>query len=1221
MKFSYIILFFHSPLFFLTYLWSNQSIILESNNSGLESNKSLHIPKEILGLEKIRLFDGSELTGELISLDENQNLFWENQSVSKPISFDYKSVANILFNQVPLPSEQIPHHYKSLTLYFRNGDKLSCKFEQLTKDHLFIETGFAGSIKIPLSAIQKLEFLPASYSTLYDSSFGFENWKKSNSKSWIFEEGDFVSSFSGSLGMSLPKKEAIEIQFKAEWERSFYLAIRLFSDSDGSTYGNVGYHLSFSNNRLNLQVNKRRKGRIIRETIGSIMVDDLMKEKEARFKILGHRSKKEFIIYVNNQQIARWKDSTEDFYPDQNGILFINQGGNSYIRLKEVNISGWNKSFFPPENSKRNALEHSNHVVLENGDSTFVTSITGDKESISMSTKRGTFNVPILRVRNITFSNPKEKLLELETSEQIILSQSLGHLSCKLLSVSKNQLWGYSPSFGDFKLSLSTIRQIKCNQHLLRRNKYLDGLNEVKKALDMQRPELAISNLESLPFAQRSWYWHRLSFLARSMLSEEILSFTPHPNKNLASASFAGNADTILSTSKQGEYALWSGHAKLASGSFSNPDKTPIEIGRFLNEEQYSVNLSHPYWLSETEVTEAQFKAVTSHMLGPEKNGSLPIVCNWFEAQKFCNQLNQLEKPPNGYIWRLPTEAEWEYACRAGSEGPFCNSKFSVLNNDESKYEEHLMKYGWFAKNSNGMIHPVKQKLSNSFGLYDMHGNVWEWCLDSAMTDKSMLLSTRVPGVINPYSSRGDWRILRGGCYDLKFDRCRSSYRGANAPTVVNGDRGFRIALGLNLNEEQNSSKNIISKEIIKLDKFDLKFLPINSKPFLKGSPSNLTAPKAVTNFTGDKLFTGSIEGNFGTTDFSGLPIQQINDLNSTITSIFSSSDDQWVIAGCKDGSIHLFSGNSFVHKHTLHDHEFPITSVSISPEGKRFSTSSLDGRINSYTLPDCTPEWSVSAKDHNTSFDYIEYNSIGTKLLSSGVGSTPKLFEAKNGKEIKLNPFPYKETIKSRFLKNGESFASLNKSGMLIFTETSNGLIYKIVRLPLQNLFDFDFSRYGKKMIISTKEGTCSIRKTPINDTLCIKSAENNTVFSPDYFFALAKKTEPSERRLSKFLSNFDFPTDNGLNQKGCKTSPNGKLVLTTLDGALRLWDLETETWITTLGDKFITPFEDCAFSPKGTMVTGKLKTNEFLIYLTANQATINPADINPRSEIETWF
>jgi len=92
-------------------------------------------------------------------------------------------------------------------------------------------------------------------------------------------------------------------------------------------------------------------------------------------------------------------------------------------------------------------------------------------------------------------------------------------------------------------------------------------------------------------------------------------------------------------------------------------------------------------------------------------------------------------------------------------------------------------------------------------------------------------------------------------------------------------------------------------------------------------------------------------------------------------------------------------------------------------------------------------------------------------------------------------------------------------------------------------------------------------------------------------------------------------------LNQKGCKTSPNGKLVLTSLDGALRLWDLETEIWITTLGDKFVTPFKDCAFSHEGNMIAGKLKTNEFLIYLTADKSTIDPANKKPYSEVETWF
>ena len=541
MKFSYIILFFHSPLFFLTYLWSNQSIILESNNSGLESNQSLHIPKEILGLEKIRLFDGSELTGELISLDENQNLFWENQSVSKPISFDYKSVANILFNQVPLPSEQIPHHYKSLTLYFRNGDKLSCKFEQLTKDHLFIETGFAGSIKIPLSAIQKLEFLPASYSTLYDSSFGFENWKKSNSKSWIIEDTDFVSVFSGSIGTTLPKKDAIEIEFEAQWERSFYLAMRIFSDSDGSTYGNEGYHLSFSNNRLNLQVNKRKKGRIVRETIGTLMLDDMMKEKKAHVHVLAHRQNKEFIIFINEKQVAHWKDSIEDFQPTGNGILLINQGGNSYIRLKQLNVSGWDGSFFPAQKKDIISQKKVEYVVMNNGDSTPVSSIIGKDDLFSIETKRGTFDLPRKRIRNINFPEISNQHSTEPQPEHILLNQSLGQLSFKLQSISESTLVGLHPSFGKFILPLKRIKYMKCNLHLLRLRKYLIALNSAKKALDEQQPEIALSILEQLDPPLRSWYWKRLTFIAKSMKAEEILSFSPHKDQTLASATFAGN--------------------------------------------------------------------------------------------------------------------------------------------------------------------------------------------------------------------------------------------------------------------------------------------------------------------------------------------------------------------------------------------------------------------------------------------------------------------------------------------------------------------------------------------------------------------------------------------------------------------------------------------------------------------------------------------------------
>ena len=233
--------------------------------------------------------------------------------------------------------------------------------------------------------------------------------------------------------------------------------------------------------------------------------------------------------------VARWKDSAQDFQPDQNGILFINQGGNSYIRLKEVNISGWNGTFFPSEERENNQTAKTNYLVFNNGDSTPVSSITGKEQTFTASTKRGSFSIPLNRIRHIFFASSEQKLSTTETNEQLLLSQSLGQISFRLKSITKQNLIGVHPYFGDFTLNLDICRQLKCNQRLVRRIKYLEGLVKVQEALNIQEPDKALSILEQLSSPQRSWYWNRLSFLAQSMQSEEILSFTPHPEAGLLS--------------------------------------------------------------------------------------------------------------------------------------------------------------------------------------------------------------------------------------------------------------------------------------------------------------------------------------------------------------------------------------------------------------------------------------------------------------------------------------------------------------------------------------------------------------------------------------------------------------------------------------------------------------------------------------------------------------
>jgi len=162
----------------------------------------------------------------------------------------------------------------------------------------------------------------------------------------------------------------------------------------------------------------------------------------------------------------------------------------------------------------------------------------------------------------------------------------------------------------------------------------------------------------------------------------------------------------------------------------------------------HEVTLTKAFWLGRTEVTQAQWEAVMGGNPSAFKGKDLPVEnVSWYEAMKFCGNLNAKGLLPAGWKWALPTEAQWEYACRAGTTGDWVSD---------------CGKVAWYADNSGSKTHPVATKKANAWGLHDMHGNVGEWCADWYCRDYPMGAVTDPQGI-----DLGKVRVFHGGSWDL----------------------------------------------------------------------------------------------------------------------------------------------------------------------------------------------------------------------------------------------------------------------------------------------------------------------------------------------------------------------------------------------------------------------------------------------------------------------
>jgi formylglycine-generating enzyme required for sulfatase activity/serine/threonine protein kinase len=222
---------------------------------------------------------------------------------------------------------------------------------------------------------------------------------------------------------------------------------------------------------------------------------------------------------------------------------------------------------------------------------------------------------------------------------------------------------------------------------------------------------------------------------------------------------------------------------------------------------QHRVRITKPFYLGTYLVTQGEYQRVMGvnpsefsatgkrkDKVAGQETKRFPVEnVSWDDAVEFCRKLSEMpDEKAAGRWYRLPSEAQWEYACRAGSTGRYSFS-FGGIGISKESEEQKLFDYGWCAKNSGGVIHALGLKRASAWGLYDMHGNVWEWCQDW-FDDKGYYAKSPTDDPAGP--PEGGYRVVRGGSWNSGAGDCRSALR-----YVVSEDRldqlGFRVSLVL----------------------------------------------------------------------------------------------------------------------------------------------------------------------------------------------------------------------------------------------------------------------------------------------------------------------------------------------------------------------------------------------------------------------------------------
>jgi formylglycine-generating enzyme required for sulfatase activity len=224
-----------------------------------------------------------------------------------------------------------------------------------------------------------------------------------------------------------------------------------------------------------------------------------------------------------------------------------------------------------------------------------------------------------------------------------------------------------------------------------------------------------------------------------------------------------GAADLTLVPIPAGTFRMGTDQVITDGAGWTNDAERPV----------HEVRITRAFWLGEVPVTQGQWQAVmgSNPSIVPSAGPDAPAEnVSWDDAQAFIAKLNGMQAR---WTFRLPTEAEWEYACRAGTKGETYGP---------------LVEIGWYGENGERTTHPVAEKQPNGFGLYDMLGNVWQWCADWF----GPYTAVRATDPAGPPT--GERRITRGGCFYCDAIHCRAARRNRDTADHRSKSVGFRVA-------------------------------------------------------------------------------------------------------------------------------------------------------------------------------------------------------------------------------------------------------------------------------------------------------------------------------------------------------------------------------------------------------------------------------------------